>query len=196
MSGCADASVLADGREAYSSDSTLFHVSELNLAVMDWPSPHILEKARGGHIFRIAVVVVATGTYRKHVPGFAAAAYRYLCTDHHVTLFVLSDGRVPLKPPLDRFVEWLNITSPPPWPFPTLKRPHVVLTHWSRIKEFEYVLMMDVDLLFVRPVGLEALDLSVASYHPGATRCLSEGLRPLKSSSSRNSKSPTHLTPI
>ena len=172
MSGCADASVLADGREVYSSDSTLFHVSELNLVVMDLPSPHVLEKAREGHVFRIAVVVTATGTYRKHVPGFAAAAYRYLCTDHHVTLFVLSDGRVPLQPPLDRFVVWLNISSPPSWPFPTLKRPHFALSHWARIKEFEYVFMMDVDLLFVRPVGLEVLDISVASYHPGVCVCV------------------------
>lgn len=147
-------------------DTSIFQVSTVQLANMDLPAPHILRKARGGHKFRIAVVVVATGVYIKQVALFAKSAQTYFCTDHHVQVLVLGDSRLELESSLHAYVRWLNITSPP-WPFPTLKKPHFALSHWETIKEFEYAFIMDVDMVFVRPVGLEVLDETVASLHPG-----------------------------
>jgi len=43
------------------------------------------------------------------------------------------------------------------WPFPTLKKPHFALSHWDMIQPFEYAFIVDVDILFVRSVGIEVI---------------------------------------
>ena len=56
--------------------------------LIKYAAPHIITQARGGHKFRIAVVVVATGVYTKQVALFAKSAHAYFCTDHDVQVLV------------------------------------------------------------------------------------------------------------
>ena len=148
------------------SDTSIFKVSTVELALMDLPAPHILQRVRRGEIFRIALIVVATGEYVHHLPLFAHSARAHFCRDHDVSLVALSDTRIPLDPGLDGYVRWLNVSAAK-WPLPTLKKPHMVLQHWTAIHGFDFAFILDVDIIFVRPVGVEILHDTVACLHPG-----------------------------
>ena len=150
------------------SDTSIFKVSTVELALMDLPAPHILQRVRRGETFRIALIVVATGDYVHHLPLFAHSARAHFCRDHDVSLVALSDTRIPLDPGLDGYVRWLNVSAAK-WPLPTLKKPHMVLQHWAGIPAhgFDFAFILDVDIIFVRPVGVEILHDTVACLHPG-----------------------------
>ena len=136
------------------SDSAGFTVSHVDLASMDLPLPSLLHREQMGHVFKIALVVVATGTYIDHVPLFAESALQHFCKKHQVTILVLSDSWMQLDPHLQDHVRWLSIVAED-WPFPTLKKPHFALNHWGVIEPYDFAFIADADLLFVRAVGIE-----------------------------------------
>lgn len=143
-----------DLRDARSTDTAIFSVSNVKIASMDLPAPELLGRERRGHIFSIALVVVATGRYIHHVRAFAESALLHFCRPHNVTVLVLSDASLHLPQHLHDSVRWLGIPAEK-WPFPTLKKPHFTLLHWDIIGSFDFAFVADVDLLFVRPVGIE-----------------------------------------
>jgi len=144
----------ADLDDLHLSDSAGFTVSPVDLASMDLPVPQVLHREQTGQVFKIALVVVATGRYIDHVPLFAESALQHFCSKHHVTILVLTDSSMQLDPRLQDHVRWLRIVAED-WPFPTLKKPHFALSHWEAIAEFDFAFIADADLLFVRPVGIE-----------------------------------------
>jgi len=140
-----------------------FHVSGIDLGQYDLPDVSVVKDVRQGRKFSIGVLVVATGSYIRHVPRFSQSVLALFCEGHTVTVLVLSD----VEPPTDDDrVRWLPIQSEP-WPGPTLLKPHYALQHREALRPYDFLFFLDVDVVFVRPVGIEVLGGLVAVLHPG-----------------------------
>jgi len=68
-----------------------------------------------------------------------------------------------------RKMEGVNVipTEPVPWPSPTLLRYHLFLQHEEKLKEYDYVFYVDIDMVWKNIVGDEILGNLTAAPHPG-----------------------------
>lgn len=57
-------------------------------------------------------------------------------------------------------------TDPQPWPMPTLIRYHLFLQQEEKLKEYDYVYYLDVDMQFCNVVGDEIFGNIMAAQHP------------------------------
>ena len=106
---------------------------------------------------------MATGKYLACAERFIASARNHFCTDHDVTYFLFTDGK--LENPSDDIVvvEQKRLG----WPYDTLMRFHAYSGAYEKWKEMDYMFASDADMLFVSPVGKEMFGKWVATIHPG-----------------------------
>lgn len=112
---------------------------------------------------KIGMLLIATGKYDRFVMPLIESARRFAFNGHDLHFFIFSDK--------DNYPEADDITVIPhehrPWPYPTLYRYKTFATNADRLRDMDYLYYSDVDMLFVGPVGNEALGERVATLHPG-----------------------------
>lgn len=108
----------------------------------------------------VALVVIATGEdYWRYLKPLVESARKYFLR-HHVILFTDS--------PEDHGVAMQIQIEPLGYPQQTLRRYHTILDHEGLFNPYEHVYYVDVDALFVAPVGEEILsDGITATLHAG-----------------------------
>jgi hypothetical protein len=100
-----------------------------------------------------AILIIATGNYRKLARGLIQSIDSYLA-DGDVELFVFSD-----LPEFTsaRFPCHVSAIRHAPWPFVTLNRFATLLTQEARLQRFRRLLYMDCDLELVDRLSLDEL---------------------------------------
>ncbi len=121
-------------------------------------------RPKNDSLCNVALCVIATGEYRRFLPGLLGSARRFFLPGHEVVSVVFSDveahgltGKGP--------THWAMIEAEP-WPGPTLHRYHTMLSAHS-LTEFDYVFYVDADCMFVGTVGNEILGGLVGVIHQG-----------------------------
>lgn len=112
---------------------------------------------------KIGLLLISTGKYHVFVDHLIASARRNLFTNHEVTYFLFTDSTefTPANDIVSISHEHL------PWPYPTLYRYKTFINNSDHLKNMDYLYYCDVDMLFMSPVGDEALGDRVATLHPG-----------------------------
>lgn len=67
----------------------------------------------------------------------------------------------------DPFVAHIALPGREGWPAATLYRYHVLLEHRRTVECFDHLFLVDADMRFEAPVGVEVLGSLVATLHPG-----------------------------
>ncbi len=107
----------------------------------------------------VALCVIATGEYRRFLPGLLESARRFFLPGHCVYPYVFGDGGY-----LCNAYNW-DIAHEP-WPGPTLHRYHTILKA-EPLASYDYIFYVDADCRFVGTVGNEILGGLVGVIHQG-----------------------------
>ncbi len=111
---------------------------------------------------KVGLLIVATGKYDRFVDPLIASARIHFCSDHDVTYYVFTDGKISSADDVVQiFQERLG------WPKDTLLRNSIYNHHKNKFASEDYVFALDADMLFVDTVGSEILGKRVATQHPG-----------------------------
>ncbi len=110
----------------------------------------------------IGLLIVATGKYAEFVPPLVKSAKKYFCTNHDVTFFVFTDGKVAEDKQIVR-IEQKRLG----WPYDTLMRISMYDKYSNKFEKMDYLFACDADMLFENVVGDEILSDRVATQHPG-----------------------------
>ena len=112
--------------------------------------------------YKVGLCVMATGRYDKYAEKFIESARKYFLTNHEVTYFVFTDGKVnPASDVVQIYQKRLG------WPQDTLMRFSVYGKHKQALAAMDYIFASDADMLFVAPVEDKILGKRVATQHPG-----------------------------
>ncbi|XP_068098650.1 histo-blood group ABO system transferase 2-like [Hyperolius riggenbachi] len=121
---------------------------------------------------RIGLFVFAVKKYIQFLGPFLASAERYFMVGHKVTYYVFTD-RVSdvIKPKLHygRTLQLHEASADKRWQDVSMRRMQT-LTTWTKnrmLKEIDYLICADVDMVFNDHVGVEILGDLVATLHPG-----------------------------
>ena len=114
--------------------------------------------------YKIGLLIVATGTYTRFIPHLINSANTYFCTNHNVTYFVFTDGKIPQSDQIIK-IEQKHLG----WPHCTLLRCDIYNQHKEKLKDMDYLFACDADMLFVDKVGDEILFERIATQHQGFT---------------------------
>lgn len=114
--------------------------------------------------YKIAVVGICLNEpYWSYLSPMVESAQKFLLKGHQVDFIIWSDM------PQEKAPTGVTIIpqEPAEWPLPTLHRFHLFLREEERLKEYDFIVYCDVDMLFVSTVGDEILGqgLTVAQ-HP------------------------------
>lgn len=110
---------------------------------------------------RVGLLVSATGSYLSWVDGLVASAETYFFRGAEVHYFILSDRpSLPLEP-LGR----VHLLSQPRlgWPYDSMFRHQLYLKHRAAFAGMDFLMVLDADAVFVRPVGMETLGETVGA---------------------------------
>lgn len=105
----------------------------------------------------IAFCVVATGKYLPYAQSLVNSARVHFCRNHKVSFFVFTDGELEKGDDVHR----VEIQGQG-WPMDSLKRNHYLLMHKNLLKGFDFIFIVDADMLFVASVSDEILSDLVA----------------------------------
>lgn len=114
-------------------------------------------------MYKVALVSICLNQpYHSYLSPMVESAKKYLLKGHQVDFFSWTDM------PQEQAPEGVTVIpqQPAEWPLPTLHRFHLFLREEERLKDYDYVLYVDADMLFVSPVGDEILGDLVAAQHP------------------------------
>jgi hypothetical protein len=111
----------------------------------------------------IALCIIATGRYHQFIEPLLDSARKYFLVHDSVTFYLFTDS---LK---DRGEDCVIVpTKHEPWPGPTLHRYRNITAAKHLLSGSDYIFYVDVDSLFVAPVGREILfDGLTVTHHPG-----------------------------
>lgn len=113
---------------------------------------------------KVAALVTATGPYLQFLKSFLATARRFFMTRHDVTYVVFTDR------PADQLYYGNDVryVHTPALGFPetSMMRFHFIQQAESILREYEFVMALDVDFYFVNCVGDEIVDDLVGALHP------------------------------
>ncbi len=112
--------------------------------------------------YNIGLLVVATGRYVSFVPPFIESAKKYFCTNHDVTFFIFTDGKIDEDKQIVR-IEQERLG----WPHDTLMRFSMYDKYHEKFEKMDYLFACDADMIFENVVGDEILSDRVATQHPG-----------------------------
>lgn len=124
----------------------------------------------------IAIVVVATGPYKKFLPGSLASMQRWLFADHKRRFFVLTDQATPEVSTADeaglQSCDMTMFRIPHlPWPYNALYTFHYINYIREDVADADVALYIDVDTAVVDEVDLSEVLPDEATYfcvqHPG-----------------------------
>ena len=110
---------------------------------------------------RIALFVIATGSYIEYVCSLLESADKYFLTDHEVDYFVFTDAK---KVPCGATRVY---TKHKPFPYPTLMRYNIIHDNRYLYSDYDCYFYCDADMLFVDVVGDEVLGELMGTLHPG-----------------------------
>jgi len=111
---------------------------------------------------KIGLLVMATYKYTHFIPPLIESARKHFCTNHDVTFFVFTDGKIPQSEDIVS-IRQMRLG----WPFDTMMRFEVYTKHSDLLATQDYLFACDADMLFVDTVGDEILGDRVATLHPG-----------------------------
>ena len=112
--------------------------------------------------YNVGLLIVGTGKYVEFVPPLISSAKKYFCTNHDVTFFVFTDGKIDDDKQIVR-IEQKRLG----WPHDTLMRLSMYDKHRDKMEKMDYLFACDADMLFENVVGDEILSDRVATQHPG-----------------------------
>lgn len=112
--------------------------------------------------YKVGLCMMATGRYDIYAQRLIESARKYFLTNHDVTYFVFTDGKV--KEASDVVQIYQKRLG---WPHDTLMRFTVYGQHKKELAQMDYIFATDADMLFVAPVEDKILGKLVATRHPG-----------------------------
>lgn len=113
--------------------------------------------------YKVAVVTICLNShYWSYLGTMIESAKKFFLKGHEVDYFTWSDMPAEHLPGVTVFP-----TEPFQWPLPTLKRYHLFLKQEEILSQYDFIVYIDADMLFVSRVGDEILsnDL-IAAQHP------------------------------
>jgi histo-blood group ABO system transferase len=113
-------------------------------------------------IYKIGLLIVATGKYITFVPPLIESAQKYFCQKHQITYFVFTDGDLHTGDKIIK-IDQKRLG----WPYDTMLRCSIYDAHKESLKEMDYLFAIDADMRFNSWVGDEILSDRVAVLHPG-----------------------------
>jgi len=117
---------------------------------------------------KIGLIAIATGKYTHFIPELYEGFKNNFFVNDERTLFCITDNITDSAIPKE--VVTLQTTHEP-WPGPTLKRYHKILEHEDAFKGYDYIFMIDADMLIVNKVDSEILpkdyEKVTGTLHPG-----------------------------
>ncbi|XP_075041802.1 histo-blood group ABO system transferase-like isoform X2 [Mixophyes fleayi] len=121
---------------------------------------------------RVGITVFATKKYTIFVQNFIDTAEKYFMVGHKVTYYVFTD-RVSDIPAIDlregRHLVVLQVPTYQRWQDVSMRRMEMI-RHTSQerfINEVDYLVCVDVDMIFSDEIGVEILSNLVGTLHPG-----------------------------
>ena len=119
---------------------------------------------------KIAVMIIATNhQYWQYICPLLKSADRFLLPNHEVEYFIFTDWDDMTEKDFGstRKIHIIPVADVG-YPFATLMRFHIFLREEDALKDYDYLIYCDVDMLFVDTVGDEVLSLGItATRHPG-----------------------------
>lgn len=112
--------------------------------------------------YKIGLCMMATGRYDGYAQKLIESARKYFLTNHDVTYFVFTDGKVKEAPDVVQIYQ-----KRLGWPHDTLMRFAAYGQHKTELATMDYIFATDADMLFVAPVEDKILSKRVATQHPG-----------------------------
>jgi len=117
---------------------------------------------------RVGLIIIATGLYDRFVNPLMNSAREHFMKEDNLKFFLFSDVNI-YDCDLASDVVLIPIEHEP-WPGPTLHRYKHIVANKRVFEGMDYLFYVDVDSLFVAPVGREILGDLVAVRHPGFYR--------------------------
>lgn len=112
-------------------------------------------------MYKVAVVMISVNQpYWSYVSPCIQSLKKFFLKGHQVDFLLWSD-----MPETVEGAKLFHLESME-WPMPTLMRFHVLLKQEELLREYDFVLYIDSDMLVVSPVGDEILGDLVAAQHP------------------------------
>jgi histo-blood group ABO system transferase len=121
---------------------------------------------------KVALCVIATGKYVRFLAELLESAGRFFCAGHELEfhIFVERGAKYPTlhasRRPAARVPRPHDVPHET-WPGPTLHRYRTMLRAEADLRACDFIYYVDVDSLFVRPVGEEIFGDLVATIHFG-----------------------------
>lgn len=107
----------------------------------------------------IGLLIVCTGKYDVFLEPLLNSAEKYFLKGHNVTPIIFTDK--------DSVIGSIGFKiEHHPFPYPTYNRYHFFTDQKEHLLQYDYLFYIDVDMLFVSPVGDEILADLVAVRHP------------------------------
>lgn len=113
-------------------------------------------------IYKIGLLIVATGKYIQYVVPLIESGRKYFCKDHNVTYFVFTDGKAPEASDIVTIYQ-----ARLGWPYDTLMRFAMYDQLGDQLQNMDYIFACDADMRFVAYIGNEILGDLVGTLHPG-----------------------------
>lgn len=117
--------------------------------------------------YTIALCVVATGKYIQFIEPLLSSAKTYFCPRYNRKYIIFTDNKIALQKQDPSLSVQYVYQKKLGWPYDTLLRFNVYLTHKALFKGVDYIFATDADMLFVDYMSDEILDELVATQHPG-----------------------------
>ncbi|XP_028660608.1 globoside alpha-1,3-N-acetylgalactosaminyltransferase 1-like [Erpetoichthys calabaricus] len=119
----------------------------------------------------VGLAVFAIGTYSQYLQRFLASAEEYFLAEHLVTYYILTDnlrGIPSITLGGGREIKPFYIAERPDWVHLSKMRMSLLSSIIKELlkDEVDYLFCMDVDQVFINPVGSEILGNLVATLHP------------------------------
>ncbi|XP_041129579.1 globoside alpha-1,3-N-acetylgalactosaminyltransferase 1-like [Polyodon spathula] len=137
----------------------------------DSPESQIRRQKFTNRAVTTGLAVFVVGTYAQYLHKFIISAEEYFLPEHFVTYYILTDnlrGIPTITLGSGREIKPFYIAERPDWVYLSKTRMSLLSSVIKELiqDEVDYIFSMDVDQVFVNPVGSEILGSLVATLHP------------------------------
>ncbi|KAK6492429.1 globoside alpha-1,3-N-acetylgalactosaminyltransferase 1-like [Huso huso] len=137
----------------------------------DSPESQIRRQKFTNRAVTTGLAVFVVGTYAQYLHKFIISAEKYFLPEHFVTYYILTDnlrGIPAITLGSGREIKPFYIAERPDWVHLSKTRMSLLSSVIKELiqDEVDYIFCMDVDQVFINPVGSEILGSLVATLHP------------------------------
>lgn len=120
---------------------------------------------------KVHLVIVSLGKYNDFTHAFMESVHKYFFADSRIHVWHITDKLYNYDCSGNHLGENARMAYTPiympmvPWPLPTLLRYHMLTHLIPHVKDGDYVVYSDIDMVFVKPIGEEILSARTAVKH-------------------------------